>query len=54
MPCVGFPCKVVPFITDMSTSYSDIQNLLGADAQGLLGFSNPKIKKEQIHLPRAD
>ena len=36
------------------SNYSEIQKLLGNDAESLLGFSNPKIKKEQIHLPRAD
>ena len=34
--------------------YSEIQKHLGADAENLLGFNNPKIKKEQIHSPRAD
>jgi fructose-bisphosphate aldolase, class I len=36
------------------SNYSEIQKLLGNDAESLLGFSNPKIKKEQIHLPRTD
>ena len=34
--------------------YSEIQKHLGAEAENLLGFNNPKIKKEQIHSPRAD
>ena len=38
----------------MSTSYSDIQKLLGAEADSLLGFKNPKISKEQIHLPNGN
>jgi hypothetical protein len=32
--------------------YSEIQKHLGAEAENLLGFNNPKIKKEQIHSPR--
>ncbi len=28
-----------------------IREYLGADAENLLGFDNPKIKKEQLHLP---
>ena len=36
------------------SQYSEIQKLLGAEAETLLGFNNPKIKKEQIHSPRAD
>ncbi|MFM9000325.1 MAG: hypothetical protein ACKORB_01665, partial [Opitutia bacterium] len=36
------------------SQYSEIQKLLGADAENLLGFKNPKISKEQIHQPRAD
>jgi class I fructose-bisphosphate aldolase len=38
----------------MSTSYSEIQTLLGAEAQNLLGFNAPKITKEQIHIPNGD
>ncbi len=34
--------------------YSEIQKHLGTEAENLLGFNNPKIKKEQIHSPRAD
>ncbi len=34
--------------------YSEIQKHLGAEAENLLGFNNPKIKKDQIHSPRAD
>jgi class I fructose-bisphosphate aldolase len=36
------------------SQYSEIQKLLGADAESFLGFNSPKIKKEQIHQPRAD
>ena len=36
------------------SQYSEIQKLLGSDSESLLGFNSPKIKKEQIHLPRAD
>ena len=34
--------------------YSEIPKHLGTEAENLLGFNNPKIKKEQIHSPRAD
>ncbi len=34
--------------------YSEIQKHLGTEAENLLGFNNPKIKKDQIHSPRAD
>ena len=36
------------------SQYSEIQKLLGTDSESLLGFNSPKIKKEQIHQPRAD
>ena len=32
----------------------DIRKHLGADADSLLGFSAPKVKKEQIHVPGPD
>lgn len=32
-------------------SYSDIQSLLGEEAEKLLGFSSPKIPRERLHLP---
>ena len=35
-------------------TYSEIQTLLGAKAETLLGFNNPKIKKEMLHLPGSD
>jgi class I fructose-bisphosphate aldolase len=35
-------------------SYSKIEELLGNEAENLLGFNNPKISKEQIHVPSAD
>ncbi|MBI3318911.1 MAG: class I fructose-bisphosphate aldolase, partial [Candidatus Omnitrophica bacterium] len=31
-----------------------IEESLGSEAQSLLGFSNPRIKKEQLHLPGPD
>ena len=31
--------------------YSKIQELLGAQAENLLGFNNPKISKESLALP---
>ena len=34
--------------------YSEIQKHLGTEAENLLGVNNPKIKKDQIHSPRAD
>ncbi|MBI3616019.1 MAG: class I fructose-bisphosphate aldolase [Candidatus Omnitrophica bacterium] len=33
---------------------NQITGALGNDADNLLGFSNPKIKKEQLHLPGPD
>jgi fructose-bisphosphate aldolase, class I len=33
---------------------SSIQSYLGAKADSLLGFSNPKISKERLHLPGPD
>lgn len=35
-------------------NYSDIQTMLGAKAESLLGFNSPKIKKEMLHLPGSD
>jgi class I fructose-bisphosphate aldolase len=35
-------------------SYSQIQDMLGADAEHLLGFNTPKISKERLHLPGSD
>jgi len=32
-------------------TYSAIEKLLGAQAESLLGFSNPKISQSQLHLP---
>src|ERR1700744_2538501 len=34
-----------------STSGSKIETLLGAKAESLLGFKNPKISKDRLHLP---
>ncbi|HNA87817.1 MAG TPA: class I fructose-bisphosphate aldolase [Anaerolineales bacterium] len=33
---------------------TDIQSLLGKQAESLLGFSSPKISKERLHLPGPD
>lgn len=33
---------------------TDIQSLLGAQAESLLGFNSPKIPKERLHLPGPD
>ncbi|MBM3180523.1 MAG: class I fructose-bisphosphate aldolase [Chloroflexi bacterium] len=33
---------------------TDIQSLLGAKAESLLGFNSPKISKERLHLPGPD
>lgn len=38
----------------MAVNYAKIQELLGADAENLLGYSNPKISKENLHLPGGD
>jgi len=38
----------------MATTTSPIQQLLGAKAESLLGFSSPKIAKERLHLPGPD
>lgn len=38
----------------MAVNYAKIQELLGADADNLLGYSNPKISKENLHLPGGD
>ena len=35
-------------------NYSDIQKTLGDQAERLLGFSNPKIPKQRLHLPGPD
>ena len=35
-------------------NYGKIQELLGKDADGLLGFKNPKVAKETLHLPGPD
>jgi fructose-bisphosphate aldolase, class I len=37
-----------------TTTVSPIQNLLGAKADYLLGFSSPKISRERLHLPGPD
>lgn len=38
----------------MTVDYSKIQELLGGDAETLLNYSNPKISKENLHLPGGD
>ncbi len=38
----------------MALTYNDIEALLGADAEDLLGFNTPKVPKEQLHLPGPD
>ena len=38
----------------MPHSYSDIQQLLGADAEKLLGFNAPKISKDRLQIPGPD
>ena len=35
-------------------AYGKIQELLGTDSENLLGFKNPKVSKDQLHLPGAD
>ncbi len=35
----------------MSTTYSKIQQLLGSEAESLLGFNAPKISKEKLQVP---
>ena len=37
-----------------TTATSSIQQLLGAKADSLLGFTSPKISKERLHLPGPD
>lgn len=38
----------------MAVDYSKIQELLGTDAEALLGYSSPKISKESLQLPSGD
>lgn len=38
----------------MAVDYSKIQELLGAEAEALLGFSNPKIAKDNLYVPTGD
>lgn len=35
-------------------SFDEITSLLGNQAENLLGFNNPKISKDQLHLPGGD
>lgn len=35
----------------MPQDYSGIQNLLGGEAENLLGFNSPKISTERLHVP---
>ena len=38
----------------MAVDYSKIQEHLGAEAEALLGFSNPKISKDNLYVPTGD
>lgn len=38
----------------MAVDYSKIQELLGDEAETLLGYSNPKISKDNLYLPGGD
>ena len=38
----------------MAVDYSKIQELLGDDAETLLGYSSPKISKDNLYLPGGD
>jgi class I fructose-bisphosphate aldolase len=38
----------------MAVDYSKIQELLGGDAEALLGYSTPKIPKDHLYLPGGD
>jgi class I fructose-bisphosphate aldolase len=38
----------------MAVDYSKIQELLGVDAERLLGYSTPKIARENLYLPGGD
>jgi len=38
----------------MTLHFKDIEALLGSDAEPLLGFDNPRVPKEQLHLPGPD
>src|SRR5215213_4846657 len=38
----------------MAVGYSKIQELLGTDAEDLLNYSNPKISKNDLHVPGGD
>lgn len=35
-------------------NYGKIQELVGKDAEALLGFNNPKVSKDKLHLPGPD
>lgn len=41
-------------MAQVSSTASSIENYLGDKAESLLGFSNPKISKERLHLPGPD
>lgn len=38
----------------MAVDYSKIQELLGSDAEALLGYSSPKISKDDLYVPSGD
>jgi fructose-bisphosphate aldolase, class I len=40
--------------TALVETSSPIEQILGSDAESLLGFSNPKISKQNLHLPGPD
>ncbi|MEA2552467.1 MAG: fructose-bisphosphate aldolase, class [Fimbriimonadaceae bacterium] len=40
--------------TALVAPHSPIEQILGKDAESLLGFSNPKISKDRLHLPGPD
>jgi len=42
------------FMQDKKPNLDDIKNLLGEEADYLLNFNNPKISKEDIHVPGPD
>src|SRR5215471_5224694 len=37
-----------------TATLSSIEQLLGAKAESLLGFKNPKISRDRLHLPGPD
>ncbi|MGZ3720280.1 MAG: class I fructose-bisphosphate aldolase, partial [Bdellovibrionota bacterium] len=35
-------------------NFGKIQEILGKESDSLLGFKNPKVSKDQLHLPGPD